>query len=111
MIYKILTTAEWKLFQTEKVFTGSPVDVQDGFIHFSDADQAFETANKHFVGQTDLMLLAVDPARFGDKLKWEVSRGGAKFPHLYDEFPLDAVESALPIENTEDGSFLFPELE
>ena len=106
MIYKILTTAEWQLFQSEKVFTGSPVDVQDGFIHFSDADQAFETANKHFVGQTGLMLLAVDPARFGDKLKWEVSRDGAKFPHLYDEFPLDAVESALRIRKC--GRWKFP---
>lgn len=111
MIYKILTDSQWQTFQAEKVFTGSPVDLQDGFIHFSGSDQALETANKHFAGQTNLMLLAVDPERFGKTLKWEVSRGGAKFPHLYGELSLDAIQSATQIETGADGSFRLPELD
>ncbi len=111
MIYKILTDSQWQKFQAEKVFTGSPIDLQDGFIHFSGSDQALETANKHFAGQKNLMLLAVDPERFDKTLKWEVSRGGAKFPHLYDELSLDAIESATQIETGPDGSFRFPEVD
>ena len=72
-------------------YRGSAVDRQDGFIHFSTAEQAAETAAKWFAGQRDLVLVAVDADALGDKLKWEPSRGGALFPHLYGELPLKAV--------------------
>ena len=77
--------------QRAGVFRGSEIDRRDGFIHFSTAAQAVETAAKHFAGQRDLLLLYVDTATLGDKLKWEPSRGGALFPHLYGDLPLAAV--------------------
>ena len=82
-IYKIAPEALWREAEKNGRFTGAPIDIADGFIHFSTAGQARETAAKHFAGQTDLVLVAVDGARLGDALKYEVSRGGALFPHLY----------------------------
>jgi uncharacterized protein (DUF952 family) len=72
-------------------YDGSAVDRRDGFIHLSDRDQVVETAARHFAGQTGLTLLAVDPDRLGDDLRWETSRGGALFPHLYAPLPTHAV--------------------
>ncbi|MCA3255871.1 MAG: DUF952 domain-containing protein [Alphaproteobacteria bacterium] len=92
MIYKILSRAEWDAAVAAGVFAGSAVDLKDGYIHFSTADQVRETAAKHFAGQTDLLLVALDPARLGPALKWEPSRGGALFPHLYA--PLDPALAA-----------------
>lgn len=92
MIYKILSRAEWDAAVVAGSFTGSAVDVADGYIHFSTAAQMRETAAKHFAGKTDLLLVAIDPARLGDALKWEPSRGGALFPHLYA--PLDPALAA-----------------
>jgi uncharacterized protein (DUF952 family) len=83
LIYKIVPAALWHDTQATGAFTGAPIDHADGFIHFSSASQVAETAAKHFAGQDDLLLVAVDPARLGAALKWEVSRGGADFPHLY----------------------------
>ncbi len=96
---------------TAGVFTGAPVDVKDGFIHFSTADQAAETAAKHFAGQSDLVLITVPDAPLGDALKWEVSRGGALFPHLYA--PLDPALAvwAKPLPLGPDGAHVFPEFE
>lgn len=83
LIYKILSRAEWAQAKSSGAFTGSAVDLADGFIHFSAADQAQETAAKWFAGQADLMLLSVETEGLGEALKWEASRGGALFPHLY----------------------------
>ena len=84
LIYKILTSAQWTDLQTHSETPGAPVDVADGFIHFSTANQARETAAKHFAGQEGLWLAALDADALGDALKWEPSRGGDLFPHLYD---------------------------
>ena len=87
LIYKILPRAEWEAACAAGAFTGSGVDLKDGFIHFSAADQWRETLEKHFAGQTDLVLVAVEADALGPALKWEVSRGGALFPHLYGPLP------------------------
>lgn len=82
-IYKILRRAEWRAAQAAGSFTGSAVDHRDGYIHFSTAAQAQETARLHFRGQADLVVLEVDAAALEAALVWEPSRGGALFPHLY----------------------------
>ena len=89
--YKILTTNQWAQFQTEGVFTGAPVDLADGYIHMSTADQLDETLAKHFAGQSGLVIATIDLTQLGDALKWEVSRGGALFPHYYGALPMAAV--------------------
>jgi uncharacterized protein (DUF952 family) len=97
LIYKIAPAALWRRAQDRGRFDGAPIDIEDGFIHFSTAVQAEETALKHFSGRTDLVLIAVDPKRLGDGLRFEPSRGGALFPHLYAPLPLDAVVSVKPL--------------
>jgi uncharacterized protein (DUF952 family) len=97
LIYKIVSAPEWRAAETVGVFRGAAVDLADGYIHFSTADQAQETAARHFAGQTDLLLVAVTAERLGPTLKWEVSRGGALFPHLYAPLSLDAVTSVAPL--------------
>ncbi|WP_203921214.1 DUF952 domain-containing protein [Rugosimonospora africana] len=91
MIYKLLASGEWARAQPCGRYDGSAVDLQDGFIHFSGRDQVVETAARHFAGQTGLVMLSVDEARLGEQLRWETSRGGALFPHLYGPLPVDAV--------------------
>lgn len=83
LIFKILRPSEWQRLHEDGETDGAPVDLADGYIHFSTAAQVAETAAKHFAGEEDLMLLAVDTVHLGDALKWEVSRGGQDFPHLY----------------------------
>jgi len=83
MIYKIFRDDEWEAFQQAGETLGAPVDLADGFIHFSTAIQAGDTAAKHFAGADALMLLAIDAEKLADALKWETSRGGDLFPHLY----------------------------
>lgn len=97
MIYKIFQASEWAGLVAEGQTTGAPVDLADGFIHFSTADQARETAAKHFAGQSDLVLAAVPVAPLGAALKWEVSRGGAEFPHLYADLKLADVAWHRPL--------------
>ena len=82
-IYKILPREDWQAALAQRRYDGSPLDRQDGFIHFSTAEQAQETARRHFAGQEDLVVLAVEAADLGSALKWEPSRGGELFPHLY----------------------------
>ncbi|MET8085447.1 DUF952 domain-containing protein [Micromonospora lupini] len=94
MIYKLLPTVEWDDAQAAGAVAGSAVDRQDGFIHLSAADQVVETARRHFAGATGLTLLGVDADRLGDALRWEPSRGGQLFPHLYGPLPLTAVVTA-----------------
>ena len=83
LIYKILPRAEWDAALEAGVFLGSAIDIEDGFIHFSTGEQWPETLQKHFAGQGDLLLVAVEADALGPQLKWEVSRGGSLFPHLY----------------------------
>jgi uncharacterized protein (DUF952 family) len=89
--YKILTAAQWAQFKTDGVFIGAPVDVADGNIHLSAADQLQGTLDKHFAGQAELVIAEVDLAVLGDAVRWEVSRGGALFPHVYGPLPMAAV--------------------
>lgn len=107
LIFKIFTGAEWAELKAAGQSRGAPIDLSDGYIHFSTATQVAETATKHFAGQSDLWLLAVDANPLGDALKWEVSRGDALFPHLYRELRLTDVLWAkpLPLEN---GQHQFP---
>jgi uncharacterized protein (DUF952 family) len=106
-IFKICTAAMWREAQRAGVFCGSELDLRDGFIHFSTAAQAVETAAKHFTGQRDLLVLRVDASKLGEKLKWEPSRGGALFPHLYGELDLTAVTKVDPLQLGADGSHKF----
>jgi uncharacterized protein (DUF952 family) len=108
-IYKISPRALWQEAERTGVFRGSPLDRQDGFIHFSTAGQAVETAAKHFAGESDLVLVAVDAAALGDRLKWEPSRGGALFPHLYGDLALEAVQRVVALPLGPDGRHVFPE--
>ena len=111
LIYKIVPEALWREAEAAGRFTGAPVDVADGFIHFSTAAQARETADRHFAGQHGLLLVAVDEARLEPALKYEPSRGGALFPHLYGELTLDAVTWVRPLPLGGDGRHVFPPLE
>ena len=108
IIYKILPLPLWQEAQRTGVFQGAPVDLADGYIHFSTAEQAAETAAKHFAGQRDLMLLHVDADALGEALKWEPSRGGALFPHLYAELAVKHVVRADPLPWGDDGRHVFP---
>ncbi|WP_039018223.1 DUF952 domain-containing protein [Halocynthiibacter namhaensis] len=107
-IYKILRAPEWAELESATESAGAPIDVADGYIHFSTAIQAAETAAKHFAGVDGLKLLAFDPAAFGADLKWEISRGDALFPHLYRSLTLDGLvwTRDLPLQ---DGTHVFPE--
>jgi uncharacterized protein (DUF952 family) len=109
-IYKICPAALWRAAEGQGVFHGSEVDRKDGFIHFSTAQQVAETAAKHFAGARDLLLIAVDAARLGEALKWEPSRGGALFPHLYGALELAAVTRVEPLALGPDGRHRFPPL-
>ncbi len=91
--FKILTSAQWAAFEASGTFEGAPVDLADGYIHLSTADQLEDTLAKHFTGQNGLVIAEIDISRFGDAVKWEVSRGGALFPHLYAPLPLSAVKT------------------
>ena len=111
MIYKICPASAWREAERQGVFRGSPVDLRDGFIHFSTASQVEETARKHFFGQVGLFLVAVDADKLGDALRWERSRNDELFPHLYGELDLGAVVSVLSMRTRSDGSHDMPELE
>lgn len=110
LLYKIVPQALWQKAEAEGVFTGAPVDLADGYIHFSTAQQARETAAKHFAGQSDLVLLWIDSEALGDKLKWEPSRGGDLFPHLYDVLDVKHVTRAEKLPLGPDGRHVFPDL-
>ncbi len=110
LIYKIAPRAMWQAAEAKGVFEGAPIDHADGYIHFSTATQVTETAAKHFAGQDDLVLIAVEKDRLGDALKYEVSRGGDLFPHLYASLPLAAVRWVKPLPLGSDGKHAFPEM-
>ncbi len=106
---KILRRAECAELVRTLVWKGAPVDLKDGFIHLSTPAQAAETAAKHFAGQDGLWLAAVDPASFGDALRWEPSRGGALFPHLYRDLRASDLLWIRPLPLGPDGRHVFPE--
>lgn len=110
LIYKIATRDQWQ--QAEKIdqFDGAPVDLADGYIHFSTAGQVAETAARHFAGQDDLLLVAVRTGDLGEELRYEPSRGGALFPHLYAPLKLSAVEWTVPMP-LENGRHVLPTFE
>jgi beta-hydroxylase len=89
--YKVLSSNEFTQWQDDGTFTGSPVDLADGFIHLSTVDQMSETLQKHFIGQPGLVIATIDLALLGDAVRWEPSRGGALFPHVYGDMPIAAM--------------------
>lgn len=107
LIYKIFRTDEWAALRQAGETQGAPIDIADGFVHFSTAEQAQETADKHFAGVEGLFLLAVDTDTLGDDLKWEVSRGDALFPHLFRTLKISDVVWAQPLPLV-DGKHEFP---
>ena len=111
LVYKICPRALWNQAERDGVFRGAPVDRADGFIHFSTAEQVRETAAKHFAGASDLVLVAVAAEQLGAALKWEPSRGGALFPHLYGPLRLTAVRWVQALLLDDDGRHVLPPLE
>lgn len=95
--FKIMSAQEWRDFQAGGRFEGSPVDLEDGFIHLSAGDQVDGTLARHFGGRTDLMLVEIDLVRLGAAVRWEPSRGGALFPHVYGGLPFATVIAARPL--------------
>lgn len=108
-IYKILSAAQWREARSHGLFEGAGIDLADGYIHLSTAAQVRETVARHFAGRDDLMLLSVDPACLpADAVRWESSRGGELFPHLYAPLDLDCVLRADPLPRIA-GAHVFPD--
>jgi uncharacterized protein (DUF952 family) len=110
VIYKVCSANEWREAERAGAFRGAAIDLTDGFIHFSTGEQVRETAARHFAGKADLVLVAVATAALGPALRWEPSRGGALFPHLYGVLTLDTVLWVKPLPLGPDGAHAFPEL-
>jgi uncharacterized protein (DUF952 family) len=109
-IYKICPASAWREAERQGVYRGSADDRRDGFVHFSTPSQVAGTLAKHFAGHAGLFLIAIDAALLGDALKWEPSRGGELFPHLYGELDLGAVKAVIALHIRSDGSHVVPEL-
>ncbi|MBW8755021.1 MAG: DUF952 domain-containing protein [Sphingomonadales bacterium] len=106
--YKVLTAEQMAALEHDGTFAGAPVDLADGYIHLSTSEQLDETLARHFAGQDDLHVAAVDLPVLGDAVKWEPSRGGALFPHIYAPLPLSAVLAYGPLERDHDGKVKLP---
>jgi uncharacterized protein (DUF952 family) len=106
--YKILTADQLSALEQDGSFAGSPVDLEDGYIHLSTADQLEETIRKHYAGQDGLQLVAIDLDALGDAVKWEPSRGGALFPHIYGSITLDVVVAYSALQYEPDGPIRLP---
>ena len=106
--YKVLTAEQMAALERDGSFAGSPADDADGFIHLSTADQLPGTLDRHYAGQDDLHLAAVDVAALGERLKWEPARGGDLFPHLYGALSLETVIAYSPLRRDPDGSIRLP---
>ncbi|QDV45119.1 hypothetical protein Enr13x_49930 [Stieleria neptunia] len=109
MVYKILAKTDWDDAQAAGVFAGCGIDLTDGFIHLSGHNQVETTAKLYFAGREDLLLLTIEASKLGESLRWEASRDGALFPHVYGDIPLDAVISVDPLPVNDDGSHRFPD--
>jgi uncharacterized protein (DUF952 family) len=109
-IYHACAKSAWRAAEAAGRYEGSADDKRDGFIHFSTADQIVVSCAKHHAGKRDLVLVTVDPGRLGPELKWEPSRSGALFPHLYGSLPVEAVVSVDDLPLGEDGTHAFPVL-
>jgi uncharacterized protein (DUF952 family) len=105
--YKVLTPDQMRALEAD-AFAGAPIDMADGYIHLSTRDQLTETVDRHFAGQSDLWVAAIDLAALGDTVKWEESRGGALFPHIYGPMPLETVVAYGPLEREDDGTVKLP---
>lgn len=110
LIYHICRKTEWEAAQARGRYEGSSQDRADGFIHFSNASQVVASAAKHRAGQEGLVLIVVDPDALGPALRWEPSRGGVPFPHLYGPLPLGAVRAVEDLPLGPDGQHVFPAL-
>lgn len=108
-VFKVVSRDQWQEALAQGSFRGAEVDLADGFIHLSDADQVVETVEKHFKGQKDLLLVAFDASELGNQLRWEVSRGGDLFPHLYENLPTEKALQVQPLIDLDDGNHRFPE--
>ncbi len=108
VIFKIAPRPLWQEAVEKGIFSGAPVDLADGFIHFSAAHQVRETARRHFAGQSGLIIAAFDSDTLGDALRWEASRGGDLFPHLYAPLPVTAALSVADLPLGADGTHQFP---
>ncbi|PIO99694.1 DUF952 domain-containing protein [Pleomorphomonas carboxyditropha] len=111
LVYKIAPRPLWEAAEATGVFAGASVDFEDGFIHLSSAAQVRETARLYFAGQNDLLLSGIETAALGEALKWEASRGGDLFPHLYAPLEFSAVDFVVPLPLGPDGAHEFPDLE
>jgi len=109
LIFKIVPRKCWNAAVAKGVFKGAPVDLEDGFIHFSTAQQVGETARRHFWNQAGLVVVAFDPKSLGDRLKWEPSRGGELFPHLYDRLDPALALWVEPMPLDSEGMPIMPE--
>lgn len=111
LVYKICPAPLWREAERAGAFVGAPVDLADGFIHLSATDQVTETAAKHFAGQRELVLVAVEADALAPALRWEPSRAGALFPHLYGPLPVAVISWVKPLPIGVDGRHIFPPLE
>lgn len=107
-LYKVLPAAEWRAAEAAGCFRGWGIDLQDGYIHLSSADQVVETVARHFADQDGLLLVTVSGDKLGSALRWEPSRGGELFPHVYGVIPIDAVEKVEPLPHGDGGTHQFP---
>ena len=105
--FKLVDRAEWEAARAVGAYAGSAVDLADGYIHMSSAQQLAETARRHYRGRTDLVLVAVDLTALGEALKWEASRGGDLFPHLFTPLPLSAAREERGLSVDADGVMRF----
>lgn len=105
--YKVLTADQIRDLEADR-FAGAPIDFADGYIHLSTRDQLTETVDRHFAGQSDLWVAAIDLAALGDTVRWEESRGGALFPHIYGAMPLETVIAYGPLDRNDDGTVKLP---
>ena len=108
IVYKVMSGTELQQLQCDGLFRGSPADIADGYIHLSRGSQLAATLDRHYSGVDGLVLAAVDLSRLGDSVRWEPSRGGQLFPHIYGVLPIEAVVSAATLERTADGGVRLP---
>lgn len=109
LLLKIVSREEWATATASGLFRGAEIDLKDGYIHFSSTDQVVETAAKHFAGRDDLLLVAINEEKLGDSVRWETSRGGQLFPHLYSELPVNLVDHVWELPLNKEGLHCFPD--